>query len=100
MAHSRASKKMGLFGSNQLSTIYKSHIRSQMECCSPLWNMGWGWPECLGETRQITKPGNTIRAINDKIITMKFHPTQDSMAKLEISKDVCKSFDNNLMALI
>ena len=41
----RALRKMGLlyktrqyFNSNQLSTIYKSHIRSQMEYCSPLCN--------------------------------------------------------------
>ena len=31
-------KNKNYFSSNQFSTIYKSHIRSQMEYCSPLWD--------------------------------------------------------------
>ena len=71
----KASRKMGLlyrvrkfFTDEQLSTIYKSHVRSQLEYCSPLWS-GCG----TVVLRQLDKIQNrAIRLINNPIITSEF----------------------------
>ena len=79
-----ASKKLGLmyrvrefFTDEQLALIYKSHVRSQMEYCSPLWG-GCGDVAL----RQLDKIQNkAIRLINNPTITNEFPP-------LSIRRDV------------
>lgn len=72
-----ASRKMGLlyrvrefFTDEQVAIIYKSHVRSQMEYCSPLWS-GCG----AVVLRQLDKIQNkAVRLINNLLITNEFPP--------------------------
>ena len=70
-----SSSKMGLlyktksyFNSNQLSTIYKSHIKSQMEYYSALWD-GAG-QVILMRLDRFSKPCNTMTRISQRYSTL------------------------------
>ena len=60
------------FNSNQLSTIYKSHIRSQIEHCLSLWDGA----ERTASGRLDGLQNLTIILLNDKSVTDDTPPLQ------------------------
>ena len=79
-----ASQKLGLlyktkpyFNDEQLLTIYKSHIRSQMEYCSPVWGGGGGVALALLDRLQ----NRACRLINNPLLT-------SNLPSLQLRRDV------------
>merc|ERR1712002_391403 len=79
-----ASQKLGLlyktkpyFNDEQLLTIYKSHIRSQMEYCSPVWGGGGGVALALLDRLQ----NRACRLINNPLLT-------NNLPSLQLRRDV------------
>ena len=82
--YKNASRKMGLlyktkhyFNSNQLLTIYNSHIRSQMEYCSPLW--GGCCQTALNRLNRLQN--RAIQLIDNSVVT-------DGMPSLAVRRSV------------